>query len=76
MNSARMHCSQLTKSTIAGWKKKKKKEENVEKKCRRRFHCNPNGHLVTMYISKTKALNIEVHYFSHLHHYNTNKLQF
>ena len=29
-----------------------------------------------MYSSKTKALSLEVHYFSHLHHYNTNKLQF
>ena len=25
VNSTHMHCSQLTKSTIAGWKKKKKK---------------------------------------------------
>lgn len=29
-----------------------------------------------MYSSKTKALSLEVHYFSRLHHYNTNKLQF
>ena len=36
-----MHCSQLTKSTIAGWEKKKerKKEENVEEK-----RLNPNRH--------------------------------
>ena len=39
-----MHCLQLTKSIIAGWKKKKMK--NVEEKRRRRFHCNPNGHQV------------------------------
>ena len=46
VNSTHMHCSQLIKSTIAGLKKKeKKKEENVEKKLRRGFHCNPNGHL-------------------------------
>ena len=44
VNSTHMHCSQLTKSTIAGWKKKKKKEENVEKKRRRGFYCKPNGH--------------------------------
>ena len=25
VNSTHMHCSQLTKSTIAGWEKKKKK---------------------------------------------------
>ena len=44
--STHMHCSQLTKSTIAGWKKKKKKkeEENVEKKRRRGFQLNANGH--------------------------------
>ena len=46
VNSTHMHCSQLTKSTIAGWKKKKKKEENVEKKHRRGFHCKPNGRIV------------------------------
>ena len=34
VNSTYMHCSQLTKSTIAGWKKKKKKE-NVRRKRRR-----------------------------------------
>ena len=32
MNSTHIHCSQLTKSTITGWKEKKKeKKENVEK---------------------------------------------
>ena len=43
-----MYCSQLTKSTIASWKKKeKKKEKNVEKKHKRGFHCKPNGHSIT-----------------------------
>ena len=46
VNSTHMHCSQLTKSTIAGWKQKKKEEENVKKKRRRGFHCKPNGHIV------------------------------
>ena len=31
MNSARMHYSQLTKSTIAGWTKKKKKKREKRK---------------------------------------------
>ena len=45
VNSTHIHCLRLTKSTIAGWKKrKKKKEKNVEKKHRRGFHCKPNGH--------------------------------
>ena len=29
VNSTHMHCSQLTKSTIAGWKKKKKKKRKT-----------------------------------------------
>ena len=47
MNSTYIHCSQLTKSTIAGWEKKKerKKEENVEEK-----RLNPNSHYI--YISE------------------------
>ena len=52
VNSTYMHCSQLTKSTIAGWKKKKK-EENVEKKRRRGFHCKPNGHLIFLVMEYT-----------------------
>ena len=35
VNSARMHCSQLTKSTIAGWTKKKIKKRNAAPKRRR-----------------------------------------
>ena len=32
VNSTRMHCSQLTKSTIAGWKKKKKKKKRGKRR--------------------------------------------
>ena len=38
VNSTHMHCSQLTKSTIAGWKKKKRGkrgEENVDVQTKR-----------------------------------------
>ena len=35
VNSTHMHCSQLTKSTIAGWKKKKKKRKTWRRKRRR-----------------------------------------
>ena len=41
VNSTHIHCSQLTKSTIAGWKKKKEKkrgkrgEENVDVQTKR-----------------------------------------
>ena len=45
VNSAQMHCSQLTKSTIATEKKKKKKEKNAVIK-HRRGNCNPNSHIV------------------------------
>ena len=43
MNSAQMHCSQLTKSTIAA-EPKKKKEKNAAPKRRRRNNFHPNGH--------------------------------
>ena len=46
VNSARMHCSQLTKSIIAAEPKKKKKEKNAVIKRRRRNNCNPNSHLI------------------------------
>ena len=47
MNSAQMHCSQLTKSTIvAEPKKKKKKEKNAAPKRRRRNNFHPNGYYV------------------------------
>ena len=47
VNSTHMHCSQLTKSTIAGWKqkKKKKREQNVEKKRKREFQLKGNAHI-------------------------------
>ena len=32
VNSTHMHCSQLTKSTIAGWKKKKEKKKERGKR--------------------------------------------
>ena len=44
VNSTHMHCSQLTKSTIAGWKKKRKKkrgkrgEENVNVQTKRSLY--------------------------------------
>ena len=45
MNSARIHCSQLTKSTIAGEQKKQKnKKKNAAPKRRRRNNFHPNGH--------------------------------
>ena len=47
VNSTHMHCSQLTKSTIAGWEKK---EENVEKKRRRGFQLKANGHLKFIFL--------------------------
>ena len=37
-----MHCSQLTKSTIAA--EPKKKEKNAAPKRRRRNNLDPNGH--------------------------------
>ena len=43
VNSTYIHCSQLTKSTIAGWKKKKKKgkrgEKNVDVQTKRSHYC-------------------------------------
>ena len=50
MNSTHMHCSQLTKSTIAGGKKKKKKkrktgkrgEENVDVQTKRSLNVFPS----------------------------------
>ena len=48
MNSAWMHYSQLTKSTIAAEKKKKKKKEekNAAPKRRLRNNFHPNGHII------------------------------
>ena len=44
-----MHCSQLTKSTIAvEQKKKKKKEKNAVIKHRRRNNCYPNSQIVLL----------------------------
>ena len=51
VNSARMHCSQLTKSTIVVEPKKKKKEKNAAPKRRRRNNFHPNGHRVYLDIS-------------------------
>ena len=50
VNSAQMHCSQLTKSTIAAEKKKKKKkkEKNAVIKRRRGNNRNPNSHNITI----------------------------
>ena len=64
VNSTHMHCLQLTKSTIVGWKKKKEKE-NVKKKCRRGFHCKPNGHIDIWVSMKSRHawLNIHFYYF-------------
>ena len=48
-----MHCSQLTKSTIAAEqkkKKKKKKEKNAAPKRRRRNNLDPNGHLMPQFV--------------------------
>ena len=42
-----MHCSQLTKSTIAGWKKKKRKKKGKRgEECRRGFQLKANGHIM------------------------------
>ena len=44
INSTHIHCSQLTKSTIAGWKKKKRGkrgEENVDVQTKRSLDLNP-----------------------------------
>ena len=48
VNSARMHCSQLTKSIIAAEpkKKKKKRKKKAAPKRRRRNNFHPNGHFV------------------------------
>ena len=48
VNSARMHCSQLIKSTIAAEqkKKKKKKRKTQLKKRGRRNNLDPNGHFI------------------------------
>ena len=45
-----MHCSQLTKSTIAAGKKKKKEKNPVIKR-RRGNNCNPNSHLTMLFES-------------------------
>ena len=52
VNSTRMHCSQLTKSTIVAEqkKKKKKKEKNATPKRRRRNNLDPNGHLMPQFV--------------------------
>ena len=44
VNSARMHCSQLIKSTIAGWKKKK------EKKMRKTLRRNADAGFIAIQI--------------------------
>ena len=44
VNSAWMHCSQLTRSTITAEKKKKTQLQ----KRRRRNNLDPNGHLVSL----------------------------
>ena len=46
INSTYMHCSQLAKSTIAGWKKKKKKKKK-RKTWRRKHRCA--NQTVTLY---------------------------
>ena len=44
-----MHCSQLTKSTVAAEPKKKKKKRKTQLKKRgRRNNLNPNGHKVKL----------------------------
>ena len=47
VNSAWMHCSQLTKSTLAA-EPKKEREKNAVIKRRRRNNCNPNSHITFM----------------------------
>ena len=45
MNSTHIHCSQLTKSTIAGWKEKKKRKKGKRGEKRRHgFQLKANGH--------------------------------
>ena len=55
-----VYCLQLTKSTIAGWTKKKKKRERKtqrrNEKCKRHFHCNPNGHNMNNQLKNLKLL--------------------
>ena len=62
-----MHYSQLTKSTIAGWKKKKK-EENMEKKRRRGFHCKPNVHIKSLNHIKLTTLYANLKNDKHILH--------
>ena len=58
VNSARMHCSQLTKSTIAAEPKKKKKKRKTQLKKRgRRNNLDPNGHISLVLRSKAAATN-------------------
>ena len=53
-----VHCLQLAKSTIAGWtkKKKKRKTQRRNEKCKRHFHCNPNGHNMNNQLKNLKLL--------------------
>ena len=52
VNSTHMHCSQLTKSTIAGWKKKKekKKKKTWRRKRRRANQTVIRLHTVLFYV--------------------------